>query len=87
MIADDLDDKQIKPFRLADNKVSEFSDWNFELLNQEFAKLTDFQMSDFEFKCLENIDFVEDVVKDEVPEVPEEPKAKYGYIYNLGTVA
>ena len=30
LIADDLDDKQIKAFRLADNKVSEFSDWNFD---------------------------------------------------------
>ena len=84
LIADDLDDKQIKAFRLADNKVSEFSDWNFELLNQELAKLTDFSMSDFGFENLENIDFVEDVVEDEVLEIPEEPKAKYGDIYKLG---
>ena len=84
LIADDLDDKQIKAFRLADNKVSEFSDWNFELLNQELAKLTDFSMSDFGFESLENIDFVEDVVEDEVLEIPEEPKAKYGDIYKLG---
>ena len=81
MIADDLDDKQIKAFRLADNKVSEFSDWNFELLNQELAKITDFPMSDFGFENLENIDFIEDIVEDEVP---EEPKAKYGDIYKLG---
>ena len=81
LIADDLDDKQIKAFRLADNKVSEFSDWNFELLNQELAKITDFPMSDFGFENLENIDFIEDIVEDEVP---EEPKAKYGDIYKLG---
>ena len=74
LIADDLDDKQIKAFRLADNKVSEFSDWNFELLNQELSKLADFPMSDFGFESLENIDFVEDVIEDEVPEIPEEPK-------------
>ena len=84
LIADDLDDKQIKAFRLADNKVSEFSDWNFELLNQELAKLTDFPMSDFGFESLEKIDFVEDVIEDEVPEIPEEPKAKYGDIYSFG---
>jgi site-specific DNA-methyltransferase (adenine-specific) len=84
LIADDLDEKQIKAFRLADNKVSEFSDWNFELLNQELSKLVDFPMSDFGFESLENIDFVEDVIEDEVPEIPEEPKAKYGDIYKLG---
>ena len=84
LIADDLDDKQIKAFRLADNKVSELSDWNFELLNQELSKLSDFSMSDFGFESLENIDFVEDVIEDEVPEIPEEPKAKYGDIYSLG---
>ncbi len=62
-----IENLPFKAFRLADNKVSEFSDWNFELLNQELAKLTDFQMSDFGFESLEKIDFVEDVIEDEVP--------------------
>src|SRR5699024_5878918 len=30
IIADDLTEEQIKAFRLADNKVAEFSDWDLE---------------------------------------------------------
>ena len=35
IVADDLTDEQIKAFRLADNKVSEQSEWDFDLLNEE----------------------------------------------------
>lgn len=51
IIADDLTPKQIKAFRLADNKVAEKSYWDFDLLNQELEDLKiDFNMSDFDFK-------------------------------------
>lgn len=55
VIADDLTDKQIKAFRLADNKVSEFSQWDNSLLDLELDELSnlDFDMSDFGF----NLDF------------------------------
>lgn len=49
IIADDLTEKQIKAFRLADNKVSEFSQWNNDLLNLELGELSDLDMSDFGF--------------------------------------
>lgn len=51
IIADDLTDAQIKAFRLADNKVSEFADWNFEALDAELEELEnmDFDMDDFGF--------------------------------------
>lgn len=39
IIASDLTDEQIKAFRLADNKVSEFSNWDFELLDSELSEL------------------------------------------------
>ncbi|MDO4673043.1 MAG: ParB N-terminal domain-containing protein, partial [Porphyromonadaceae bacterium] len=39
VVADDLTDEQIKAFRLADNKVSEFSEWDMELLNDELLNL------------------------------------------------
>lgn len=48
IVADDLTPEQIKAFRLADNKVSEFSMWNDDLLNLELESL-DFDMSDFGF--------------------------------------
>ena len=35
IVADDLTDEQIKAFRLADNKVSEKAEWDFDLLNEE----------------------------------------------------
>ena len=34
-IADDLTEDQIKAFRLADNRVAEFSEWDFEKLEEE----------------------------------------------------
>lgn len=48
IVADDLSEEQIKAFRLADNKVSEKSSWNFELLNEELENL-DLDMEEFGF--------------------------------------
>ena len=44
VIADDLNEKQIRAFRIADNKVAEFSDWDFDLLKIEIEDLLDFDM-------------------------------------------
>jgi len=41
VVADDLTDQQIKAFRIADNKVSEFSEWDEELLQLELEGLDD----------------------------------------------
>lgn len=46
--ADDLTEEQIKAFRLADNKVSEKSEWNFELLDEKLENL-DIDMTEFGF--------------------------------------
>ena len=56
IIADDLSDDQIKAYRLADNKVSEFAEWDFNILNLELDELLNFDMSAFGF----DIDEVED---------------------------
>ena len=53
--ADDLTEEQVKAFRLADNKVSEKAEWNFELLQEELEDL-DINMEDFGFLEIENID-------------------------------
>ena len=47
--ADDLTDEQIRAYRLADNKISEFSQWDDKLLSDELDALMDFDMSDFGF--------------------------------------
>lgn len=49
IIADDLTDEQIKAFRLADNKVSEKSQRNYDLLDEELADIVDIDMSEFDF--------------------------------------
>ena len=49
IVADDLTDEQIKAFRLADNKVAEEAEWDFDLLAEELDDLFDFDMSAFGF--------------------------------------
>lgn len=49
IIADDLTDEQIKAFRLADNKVSEFAEWDLNLLGDELENIIDIDMSEFGF--------------------------------------
>ena len=92
IIADDLTDAQIKAFRIADNRVSEYAEWNEDLLKVELEQLEemDFDLdelnidySDFDLDIGEDIEEIEPE-EVEVPEVPEEPKAKLGDIYQLG---
>ena len=51
VIADDLNDEQIKAFRLADNKVGELADWDWVKLDTELTELNnlDWDMSEFGF--------------------------------------
>lgn len=55
IIADDLSEAEVKAFRLADNKVGELADWDFNILSSELAELENFDMSEFGFD-----DFIED---------------------------
>lgn len=85
IIADDLTPKQIKAFRLADNKVAEKAEWDTDLLDLELGDLTDLDMGAFGF----------DLPEKEKPAEPEEddydadmarpePRTKKGDIYLLG---
>ena len=49
IIADDLTDEQIKAFRLADNKVGEFAEWDIDLLGGELEGIFDINMEAFGF--------------------------------------
>ena len=84
--ADDLTDEQIKAFRLADNKVAEIAEWDFELLNEEIEDILDIDMTDFGFGELELPEEIEpkEVVEDEVPEIKEETTTKVGDVFKLG---
>ena len=54
VIADDLTEEQVKAFRLADNKVSEAAEWDFDLLFDELEDLIDFDMEAFGFELPED---------------------------------
>lgn len=57
IIADDLNEEQIKAFRLADNKVGEKSEWNYELLNEELENILNVNMDEFGFLKQEEVNF------------------------------
>ena len=50
IIADDLTEEQVKAFRLADNKVAEKAEWDFELLGEELDNIFDIDMEAFGFE-------------------------------------
>lgn len=56
VVADDLTEEQIKAYRLADNKVSELSEWDIDLLGEELDGIFDIDMSDFGFDLSEEED-------------------------------
>ncbi len=77
IIASDLTDAQVKAFRLADNRVAEFSKWDKKLLNDEIEDLKidcDFDMGDFGFddKFMSDLDFAVDCSEDDEHENPNE---------------
>lgn len=85
IVADDLNEQQVKAYRLADNKVAEVAEWDMGLLDEELGDIFDFDMADFGFD-FEEEEEPQEVVEDEVPEVDEdvEPVAKLGDIWQLG---
>lgn len=70
IVADDLTPNQIKAFRLADNKVSEFSGWDFQKLNEELSFLGEaaFDLEQFGFLPNENVDFDSFLTDEENPQ-------------------
>jgi len=84
--ASDLTEEQVKAFRLADNKTAEMAEWDMAALEAELAELKAIgvDMSSFGFDSMETVESLDGITEDEVPEPPEEPKAKTGDIYELG---
>ena len=92
IVADDLTEEQVKAFRLADNKVAEFSTWNFKKLEVELSFLDDvfnfekFGFSDFDFLPPEEQEsaYVKEDDFNFEEELPIEPVSKIGDIWQLG---
>lgn len=66
IVADDLTDEQIKAFRLADNKVAEKAEWDFDLLAGELDDLFDFDMAVFGFEDAEEDEPREEKERDDL---------------------
>lgn len=81
---DHLTDEERKAYTLAHNKLTMNSDFDLDILNDELMNFDTIDMSDFGFDLDLDIEEEQETVEDEVPEVPEEPKAKLGDIYQLG---
>lgn len=64
IVADDLTDDQVKAYRLADNKVAEAAEWDFDLLDAEIDDLPGFDMSVFGFEFEEAEDPDDDEPKE-----------------------
>lgn len=93
IVADDLTPEQVRAFRLADNKVAELSDWDYELLDGELDGLEDWDISKFGFSIKEvdrEVARIEDKKRkiSEVP-VPQEDKVpkrvQAGDVWELGS--
>ena len=83
VIADDLTEEQVKAFRIADNKVGEFAEWDFDLLDDELDGIFDIDMSDFGFELNLDDDEPQEIIEDEIPEEVE-TRCKLGDIWKLG---
>lgn len=79
VIADDLTEEQAKAFRLADNKVSEAAEWDFDLLFDELDELFDFDMAAFGFDLPE-----EDEEEQEEEQSKGNERERTDNAYNLG---
>ena len=89
---DHLTDEERKSYIIAHNKLTMNSDFDIDILRTELENLKeldfDLELTGFNVDELDDIFKVEEeqeIVEDEVPEVPEEPKAKLGDIYQLGS--
>lgn len=80
--ADDLSEDQIKALRLADNKTNE-SEWDLDLMSFEIDDIGSIDMELFGFDLSDDEEEPE-IIEDEVPEIPEEPKSILGDLYLIG---
>ena len=56
VVASDLTPEQVKAYRLADNKVGELAEWDWDLLPAEMDGLRGFDMTEFGFDEIEAVD-------------------------------
>ena len=80
---DHLTDEQRKAYGIIHNKSAELSEWDFDLLSEDIPTL-DFSDFDIDWGLPEEPEEEKEIIEDEAPEPPTEPKAKLGDLYILG---
>ena len=92
LLCDDMTDIQVRAFRLSVNKVSEFADWDDEMLRVELDELGkdgfDLELTGFSLDEIADLQ-IEEVPEgltdeDAVPEAPEDPVTVEGDVWVLG---
>lgn len=87
-VASDLTPAQVKAYRLADNRTSEESSWNVDLLAMEFGELKamdfDLSLTGFDTREIDQFTLKPNPAEDDVPPVPEAPVTRTGDLWVLG---
>ena len=81
---DHLTDEERRAYTLAHNKLTMNSDFDIDILNAELMNFDTIDMTEFGFDVNFDTGDETEVIEDEAPELPEEPKSKVGDIYQLG---
>ncbi len=84
IVAEDLTPEKAKAYRIADNRASDFSEWDYELLSAELDDIDDEFKDWFDFEIPEILEPVEGLIEDD--EIPEEveTRCKPGDLWQLG---
>jgi len=93
LLCDDMTDIQVRAFRLSVNKVSEFADWDDEMLRVELDALGvdgfDIELTGFSLDEIAELQIEEAqeglTDDDAVPEAPEQPVTVEGDVWGLGS--
>lgn len=77
---------QIKAFALADNRTAELAVWDELVMASQLLELQEagYEIAEFGFELTELPVSADDVVEDEIPELPAIPVTKLGDIWQLG---
>ena len=88
IVADELNEEQVKAYRLADNKTNELTDWDYDLLNIELDDIFNIDMEALGFIPADEV--TDDIILDNIKEdtAPaydaESSICKYGDLWKLG---
>lgn len=87
-VASDLTPEQIRGLRLADNRTSEESAWDLDLLRVEMGELKvagfDLSLTGFTTREVDGFTLAANPAEDEVPPVPDNPVTRTGDLWLLG---